>query len=393
MDLGQMPRPHRRRREKKLMTMDEVNEKFPLTKYKTWRATREQEGLPAAGGINAPSSRPGSVRGVEGVVPAERKESNEAARPGTPSAPAPASNAQDKTVNTESQPAQTSTSVDQGASTSQTEKPAEPANQITTEKQNTTEAPAPPAVQTPAQPPNPPAPLARVDDDDDDEDDPIRTAAAPELLATPGDTCAICIDNLEDDDDVRGLVCGHAFHAGCVDPWLTSRRACCPLCKADYYVPKPRPEGEQDQSPTGRRNGSASQPTSPQAAWVGGRSFAGMGGRSRVVLLANPRLFMEQENLHNGQNQNQNQANDGQVNNTNTNDGQARTQASNTEGQSESRSSTLANIRSRVQNFRPTVRNPFRRGGDNAESNSTPQPAAANPQPTPRQLEAGGPAQ
>jgi hypothetical protein len=26
---------------------------------------------------------------------------------------------------------------------------------------------------------------------------------------------------------------------------LTSRRACCPLCKADYYVPKPRTEGAE----------------------------------------------------------------------------------------------------------------------------------------------------
>ena len=81
-------------------------------------------------------------------------------------------------------------------------------------------------------------------EEDDDDDDHIHTAVPPELLTNPGDSCAICIDTLEDDDDVRGLTCGHAFHASCLDPWLTSRRACCPLCKADYYVPKPRPEGE-----------------------------------------------------------------------------------------------------------------------------------------------------
>ena len=93
------------------------------------------------------------------------------------------------------------------------------------------------------------------DDESEDEDDPIRMATAPELLAEPGDTCAICLDTLEDDDDVRGLKCGHAFNASCVDPWLTSRRASCPLCKADYYVPKPRPEGEAaDQTGSGRRS-------------------------------------------------------------------------------------------------------------------------------------------
>merc|ERR1712115_524284 len=62
IDLAQMPRPHRRRREKKLMSMEDVNERFPLSKYKTWRATREAEGLPANGGVSAPASRPGSVK-------------------------------------------------------------------------------------------------------------------------------------------------------------------------------------------------------------------------------------------------------------------------------------------------------------------------------------------
>jgi len=68
-------------------------------------------------------------------------------------------------------------------------------------------------------------------EDDDDDDDHIHTAIPPELITNPGDSCAICIDTLEQDDDIRGLTCGHAFHAGCLDPWLTSRRACCPLAK------------------------------------------------------------------------------------------------------------------------------------------------------------------
>jgi hypothetical protein len=124
------------------------------------------------------------------------------------------------------------------------------------------------------------------DDESEDEDDPIRTATAPEMLAEPGDTCAICLDTLEDDDDVRGLTCGHAFHASCVDPWLTSRRACCPLCKADYYVPKPRPEGEAaDQAGSGRRPGMGMRsPSSPQAIWTSSRNGL---FRSRVVIIGN----------------------------------------------------------------------------------------------------------
>ncbi|KFY06295.1 hypothetical protein V492_08086, partial [Pseudogymnoascus sp. VKM F-4246] len=64
------PRPHRRRREKKLMTVDEVNERFPQMKYSDWAAGRAHEGLPTAGGVSAPAgSRPATLRDAEGVMP------------------------------------------------------------------------------------------------------------------------------------------------------------------------------------------------------------------------------------------------------------------------------------------------------------------------------------
>src|SRR5690348_4185264 len=65
MDLGALPRAQRRRRAKKLMTMEEVNEKFPLKKYKAWRSSRAQEGLPTAGGIATTTSRPASIKNEE----------------------------------------------------------------------------------------------------------------------------------------------------------------------------------------------------------------------------------------------------------------------------------------------------------------------------------------
>merc|ERR1712230_173251 len=154
--------------------------------------------------------------------------------------------------------------------------------EIIAEKSRPDTRPATPSRPKSAQSTTPDTPIQKVTShDDEDDDEQIQNAVPAEQLPDPGDACAICLDTIEDDDDIRGLQCGHAFHASCVDPWLTSRRACCPLCKADYYVPKPRPEGEE-QNPTGRRNGArgANMPQNPQPAWISSR---GMPFRSRFV--------------------------------------------------------------------------------------------------------------
>ncbi|KAH8682252.1 hypothetical protein BX600DRAFT_505859 [Xylariales sp. PMI_506] len=245
INLENMPtRPHRRRREKKLMTMDEVNEKFPMMKYKAWVADRAKDGLPTAGGVSAPASRANSVRSVEGIVPE---------------------------IISKEQP-----SVDNVI------KPQEQANAVATEiavtSPQVTEEDALTRTRTAGSVITKDPDHVHGSDDEDDDDDHINAAVPPELLATSGDTCAICIDTLEDDDDVRGLTCGHAFHAVCLDPWLTNRRACCPLCKADYYTPKPRPppvEGDPN-NPTSpnaadpsRNNGRLNMPRQPQRALGG----------------------------------------------------------------------------------------------------------------------------
>ncbi|RDW73237.1 hypothetical protein BP6252_07144 [Coleophoma cylindrospora] len=244
--LENMPtRPHRRRREKKLMSMDEVNERFPLVKYKAWVASRAREGLSTSGGVTAPPSRAGSVRDVDMTE--------------VPSSPVDAKHSLDRTADKDRK------SMDANA----TEKVHDSGLETLKEIQTTT---------------------STVDqqhaDGSDDEDDHIHTAVPPELLTNPGDSCAICIDTLEDDDDIRGLTCGHAFHAGCLDPWLTSRRACCPLCKADYYTPKPRPErtAEQEAAEAAqRRSGRTNMPQPPHSAWTGIR------GSPRLML---PARFM-----------------------------------------------------------------------------------------------------
>ncbi|KAI0170479.1 hypothetical protein BJ166DRAFT_196320 [Pestalotiopsis sp. NC0098] len=242
INLENMPtRPHRRRREKKLMTMDEVNEKFPMMKYKTWVADRAKDGLPTAGGVSAPPSRSGSVRSVEGIVP---------------EVPSKEKSPDDETKTAGEVP-RTSDSADADHGIEHEN----PLTQTQTRGSIMTKDPD-----------------RAHDDEDDEDDDHINAAVPPELLATSGDTCAICIDALEDDDDVRGLTCGHAFHAVCLDPWLTNRRACCPLCKADYYTPKPRPppaDGDANNSSTAngtdaaRNNGRPNQPRQPARALTG----------------------------------------------------------------------------------------------------------------------------
>lgn len=259
--LENMPtRPHRRRREKKLMTMDEVNERFPLAKYKTWITARAREGLPTSGGVAAPSSRPASVKNMDMT--------EEASSPvdSRPSADMPNPPALDKDASTSPihDHAAEQKSVLVGNEKKEEERSLEPLKEVTTTTSTVDKG------------------------DDDDEDDHIHTAVPPELLTNPGDSCAICIDTLEDDDDIRGLTCGHAFHAGCLDPWLTSRRACCPLCKADYYTPKPRPERTPEElaaEAAHRRSGRMNMPQSPNSAWTGIRGSPRLmlpGGNERV---------------------------------------------------------------------------------------------------------------
>jgi hypothetical protein len=247
------------------MTMDEVNERFPLTKYKAWRTTRAAEGLPTAGGIAAAPSRPTSIKNEDGTI----KELDD--RPKSPEA-------------TSSTPTRTVfTSTENRTSDGQ---PSQRGSPEIIDDANSKEADHAPELTRSDDRPSTAKSIATHTDaatktetndegEGDDEEDQIQTAVPAEQLPDPGDACAICLDTIEEDDDIRGLTCGHAFHASCVDPWLTSRRACCPLCKADYYVPKPRPEGaDAAEQPTGRRARGPNMPAPPQYAFMG----AGRGG-------------------------------------------------------------------------------------------------------------------
>ena len=228
--------------------------------------SRAEEGLSTSGGVAAPlASRAASLRNADGAMSIAKK-SEEVNRPETPAEGHGVDEKKDDTPSTKAP--EIIAAPDEQQANEAKPQDFEPK---TGDVQGTSEA-------------TPKAAASPEEQEELDDDDQIQMAVPTEMLANPGDACAICLDTLEDDDDVRGLACGHAFHASCLDPWLTSRRACCPLCKADYYVPKPRPEGEaaaDAERHAGRRPAGARGDVlnAPQYAFLGHRD-----GRPRMLL-------------------------------------------------------------------------------------------------------------
>lgn len=65
--------------------------------------------------------------------------------------------------------------------------------------------------------------------------DPAVVAALPlvtcsrGLFDSPGESCAVCLCEFAEGEDLRKLPCDHYFHRKCVDQWL-GRSCKCPLC-------------------------------------------------------------------------------------------------------------------------------------------------------------------
>ena len=45
------------------------------------------------------------------------------------------------------------------------------------------------------------------------------------------DTCAICLEEWTDGEQVRRLPCYHVYHPNCIDQWFTEHKWICPSCR------------------------------------------------------------------------------------------------------------------------------------------------------------------
>jgi len=86
------------------------------------------------------------------------------------------------------------------------------------------------------------------------------------------DTCVLCLDDLDETLSYRRLPCTHLFHLGCIDEWLTTRDASCPVCRIAFYdlIPEPPPSSGTS-TPTSRNrrpdNRRRSTPLASLKAW------------------------------------------------------------------------------------------------------------------------------
>ena len=55
------------------------------------------------------------------------------------------------------------------------------------------------------------------------------------------DSCAICMDQLTEIDEILDLPCSHSFHESCISQWLRHHQTC-PACR---FTLKPAAESEQ----------------------------------------------------------------------------------------------------------------------------------------------------
>ncbi|KAM0855830.1 hypothetical protein ACQ4PT_049509 [Festuca glaucescens] len=59
--------------------------------------------------------------------------------------------------------------------------------------------------------------------------------------------CVFCLSGVEEGEEVRELRCRHVFHRACLDRWLATPPATCPLCRSRLLTTTPPRAGEEEE--------------------------------------------------------------------------------------------------------------------------------------------------
>ncbi|SPT16266.1 unnamed protein product [Triticum aestivum] len=59
--------------------------------------------------------------------------------------------------------------------------------------------------------------------------------------------CAVCLSGVAEGDEVRELRCRHVFHRACLDRWLATPPATCPLCRSRLLTAPPVEAEEEEE--------------------------------------------------------------------------------------------------------------------------------------------------
>ncbi|KAI9241841.1 hypothetical protein MVEG_06629 [Podila verticillata NRRL 6337] len=99
---------------------------------------------------------------------------------------------------------------------------------------------------------------------------PIKVFYTAKLQENDPVECVICLEDYEDEDELRVLPCKHQYHVACIDNWLTTRKRFCPICKRDICSSETTPLLGGTTSPSSlnhqRRNNNGTAPPSSNSA-------------------------------------------------------------------------------------------------------------------------------
>lgn len=225
---GRVIRERRRKKPKTLMRIEELDERFPVRKYKQWVTA---EGDSFGGGISVEAAQVAAQKRDEATMDATNQDlaSKDPSRMTASSVnDARLSSEKDSTVVRVRSELDVDDPVNDAAINREpTSSPANSANLQADPSRHSRDTVSPkPSVDITQQ----------AIDNTETHDDVADNLELPEDANADGDACAICLENLQSEDDIRALTCRHVFHDECIKLWFTSRKASCPLCKHDYYT-------------------------------------------------------------------------------------------------------------------------------------------------------------